>query len=221
MPEQIRCPECNATLRVPENLLGKKVKCPKCQVTFTAEMEAPAEPDEGIVHEPAPSASRRRPSPREEVEDEPPDEDEEEEDRPRRRRRRGRKGEALPLVAGPATALMIVGILDIILAILNLLLPILGVSLMAAGGGAKNAANNSDFMVNMASGVISGVLGLIMGPLITFGAVKMKQCNSYGLAMTASILAMIPFGNCCCLGLPFGIWALVVLNKPEVKNSFS
>jgi hypothetical protein len=93
---------------------------------------------------------------------------------------------------------------------------------MAAKGGARNAAyTNSDFMANMASGVISGVVGLIMGPLITFGAVKMKQCNSYGLAITASILAMIPFGNCCCLGLPFGIWALVILNKPEVKDAFS
>jgi predicted Zn finger-like uncharacterized protein len=36
MPEQIRCPSCNAALRVPDNLLGKNVKCPKCQKTFTA-----------------------------------------------------------------------------------------------------------------------------------------------------------------------------------------
>jgi hypothetical protein len=25
---------------------------------------------------------------------------------------------------------------------------------------------------------------------------------------------------CCLVGLPIGIWALVVLNKPEVKSSF-
>jgi hypothetical protein len=39
--------------------------------------------------------------------------------------------------------------------------------------------------------------------------------------MAASIIAIIPcFGPCCCLGIPVGIWALVVINKPEVKSAF-
>jgi hypothetical protein len=49
----------------------------------------------------------------------------------------------------------------------------------------------------------------------------MRKLESFGLCMTASILAMIPcLSPCCILGLPFGIWALVVLNKPEVKSAF-
>ena len=33
---------------------------------------------------------------------------------------------------------------------------------------------------------------------------------------------MINLANACCLlGVPFGIWALVVLNKPEVKAQFT
>jgi hypothetical protein len=49
----------------------------------------------------------------------------------------------------------------------------------------------------------------------------MKNLQSYGLAMTASIVAMIPcISPCCILGLPFGIWALVILNRPEVKAAF-
>ena len=36
-----------------------------------------------------------------------------------------------------------------------------------------------------------------------------------------SRFAMINIGNCCCLlGLPFGIWSLVVLLKPEVAEKF-
>jgi len=41
------------------------------------------------------------------------------------------------------------------------------------------------------------------------------------LAMTASILSMLNFGNCCCLlGIPVGIWALVILLMPDVKEAF-
>jgi len=50
---------------------------------------------------------------------------------------------------------------------------------------------------------------------------KMKKLENYGLAMTASILAMIPcLSPCCLIGLPIGIWAVVVLSKPEVKSAF-
>jgi hypothetical protein len=51
---------------------------------------------------------------------------------------------------------------------------------------------------------------------------KMQKLENHQLAFTASILAMIPcVSPCCFLGLPFGIWALVVLNKPEVKSQFT
>jgi hypothetical protein len=49
----------------------------------------------------------------------------------------------------------------------------------------------------------------------------MQRLQMYGLAMTSSILAMIPcLSPCCLLGLPFGIWALVILNQDHVKQSF-
>jgi hypothetical protein len=39
--------------------------------------------------------------------------------------------------------------------------------------------------------------------------------------MTAAILALVPCTSPCCLaGIPAGIWALVVLAKPEVKAGF-
>jgi predicted Zn finger-like uncharacterized protein len=216
MPEQVRCPSCNSALRVPESLLGKNVKCPKCEATFLAQMEEPAQP-EGIVREPTPAANRLR-MPDDAGDDDHPPDDYEDEDYPRRRR--GGRGLAESLVSGPATALLVVGIIDLILAVLNLILPVFSASMMAAGGGAK-AANNPDFLVNMFSGVFGSVMYLVWGSLITFGSLKMKQLNSYGLAMTASILAMIPCGNCCLLGLPFGIWALIVICKPEVKDAFT
>jgi hypothetical protein len=60
-----------------------------------------------------------------------------------------------------------------------------------------------------------------VGAAILFGALKMMRLQSYGWAMAAAILAVIPcLSPCCCLGIPFGIWALVVLSKPEVKAAF-
>ena len=35
-----------------------------------------------------------------------------------------------------------------------------------------------------------------------------------------TIVSMLPCSCCWTLGLPFGIWALVVLNQPEVKDAF-
>lgn len=63
---------------------------------------------------------------------------------------------------------------------------------------------------------------ILLHGLIVFGALKMKGLRSYGLAMTASILALLPCcGPCGCLGIPLGIWALVVLRKPEVRAAFT
>jgi hypothetical protein len=33
---------------------------------------------------------------------------------------------------------------------------------------------------------------------------------------------MLPCGSCCCIiTMPIGIWALVTLMKPEIKNAFT
>jgi hypothetical protein len=58
MPQIITCRDCGRKLRVPDNLLGKKVKCPGCGVKFAAEVEEELEEwDE--VEEPAPPPPRR------------------------------------------------------------------------------------------------------------------------------------------------------------------
>jgi len=50
----------------------------------------------------------------------------------------------------------------------------------------------------------------------------MKELRNWTLAMVASILAMVPcIGACCLIGIPIGIWSLVVLMKPEVKAAFT
>src|SRR5215475_8433607 len=62
MPNTIHCPQCNRELRVPDELLGKKVKCPACSTTFTASVAGPevaAQPPPQGETAPAPSQGPR------------------------------------------------------------------------------------------------------------------------------------------------------------------
>ena len=124
-------------------------------------------------------------------------------------------------VAGPAIGLLVVGIFMILSQIAGILFNLLG-----AGMGAVGAVGGSDDAI---ASLFSGVIGLVFsavwmvfGGVVIFGALKMKALQSYGLAMTAAIVAMLPCtsGWCCLLGLPLGIWALVVLMNNDVKAAF-
>jgi predicted Zn finger-like uncharacterized protein len=59
MAQLISCPECERKLRVPDELLGKKVKCPTCKAMFTAaDLTSPKE-DEPRPRAKTPPASER------------------------------------------------------------------------------------------------------------------------------------------------------------------
>jgi hypothetical protein len=53
------------------------------------------------------------------------------------------------------------------------------------------------------------------------GGLKMLRLESYGWAMTACILAVLPFSPVGVIGLVVGIWGLVVLNQPSVRAAFA
>jgi hypothetical protein len=115
---------------------------------------------------------------------------------------------------------MVTGIIGIVLGALGIGLHLLGIGLASTRAGAKN----DQAMANIFSGtfgIIQATLGIIIAVLIIVGTIKMKKLESYGFAMTVSILAMIPcISPCCLLGLPFGIWSIVVLSQPDVKDAF-
>ena len=70
--------------------------------------------------------------------------------------------------------------------------------------------------------VITGVIGIIlaaMGLLTYVGAQRMMRLQSYGLAVAAGVLQLVP-GPGMLLGLPIGIWALFVLTRQDVHVAF-
>lgn len=70
-------------------------------------------------------------------------------------------------------------------------------------------------------GVAANILVLVLSLVTVFAGVRMLQLRSYGWVLTGIFLAMIPcLSGCYCLGIPLGIWALVVINRPAIKASF-
>jgi GYF domain 2 len=126
---------------------------------------------------------------------------------------------AASLVNGPAIGLMVAAVLGMVLQAISLIAHFAGLSMMHG----QQMANQPAWVAMLSGtvGVAISLLDILLGVLILVGALKMKKLESYGLAMTASIVAMIPcLSPCCFIGLPIGIWALVVLAKPEVKSAF-
>jgi hypothetical protein len=122
------------------------------------------------------------------------------------------------LVNGPAIGLLVTAILGFVFQLLALAINVLGVSFGAMQSG------QGEPWVNLFSGtigIVSSIVTIAIAGLILYGALKMKKLQGYGWAITASILALVPCVSPCCLvGTPIGIWALVVLAKPEVKGAF-
>jgi hypothetical protein len=123
-------------------------------------------------------------------------------------------------VAGPAIGLIVTAGIGIALQALGILFRLLGMSFL----GSALADRQRDMALAFMSGgvgIFLGFLGILVGIVILLGALRMKALENYGFAMTATILAMIPcISPCCLLGLPIGIWALVVLLDQNVKSAF-
>jgi hypothetical protein len=121
-------------------------------------------------------------------------------------------------------------ILLIVLGAIGLLLGLFG--MVSHNAGQYGPLLDNPELPEQARGMIQGFAnhgrwlslpGVVLSGLMLLGGLKMKSLQSYALAMTGAIVALIPcmgINGCCCIGIPVGIWALVVLVKPEVKGAF-
>ncbi|MCK5379669.1 MAG: hypothetical protein KAJ78_09700 [Acidobacteria bacterium] len=134
------------------------------------------------------------------------------------------RADMLSKVKGPALAMMIIAGITFVLEILSILANLLGISILSAGDMSQfEGMEGMEWLAPLMSGtftVVMGVFTLVGAALIFYGAMKMKDLQGYGLAMTAAILSLIPCFSICCIGIPFGIWALVVLLNQDVKSAF-
>ncbi len=107
-------------------------------------------------------------------------------------------------VSGPAIGLIIVAILNWV----AIPLTVLVTTLLVSGRG------------SLAPGLLLVPLSaLVLSSVMLIAGLKMKRLQAYGLAITGAVLAiLVTPGNL--VGLPVGIWALVVLCQRQVREAF-
>lgn len=140
-------------------------------------------------------------------------------------------------VSAPSIALLVAGIINVLMSLLGTA----STAMMIAGvypGMAQQREQMEemkaqmgdnpfiDFAISMQDfqqspfSLLLNLFSLAMAVLVIVGALKMRNLQSYGLALAASIIAIIPCFSCCFTGVPIGIWALVVLLGSDVKAAF-
>jgi len=202
MPIEFRCSQCNKLLRTPDETAGQQAKCPECGALMPVPNASPPpgpSPGASPFADDSPFASPQTgPGGSFHGTAAPPYAD---------------TGYAASQVSGPAIALIVIGSLSLLGGLLSL---------------ARLTVFGFGFPGNAAPAAMVGGVGLLitfaslaLSVLIIIGGIKMKNLQNYGLAMAASIVAMTPcIGACCILGLPFGIWAVVVLSNESVRSAF-
>ncbi len=132
------------------------------------------------------------------------------------------RARAQQAVSGPAICLMVVAGLGLVFGVIGLLMSLsMGGSMPPMPGLDPDMLRIIEKFAYGPIAIVTKVISLAISALILFGAIRMQQLTNHGLAMAVAIIAMIPcFSPCCLLGIPFGIWALVVLSRPDVRSQF-
>jgi hypothetical protein len=125
------------------------------------------------------------------------------------------------VVSGPAISLIVLGAVNLVLVLVRGVVMVAGTSMQNFGGTGNPDIDKMIMAFSGSAGLLAIAFGLAGGIFILLGGIKMKKLESYGFCKGAAIVAMIPCLSACCLaGIPLGIWALMVLTKPEVKAAF-
>ena len=123
-------------------------------------------------------------------------------------------------VQAPAIALIVFGVLSLFASIYSVVNALINLPPTVP-------PNTPEFMAEMMKSTVGPVAAIIQGVFvivalfILLGGIQMLRLKARGLAIAASIISMISIGSCCCvLGLPIGIWSLVILLMGDVKQAF-
>ncbi len=122
-------------------------------------------------------------------------------------------------VSGPAIGLLITGIIGAAFSLVGFISLAIGTGL--SHFWVKEFPEYFEKFYERSFALSSSLIEILAAAFIIYAALKMKDLQQWGFAVAASILAMLPcISPCCIIGLPIGIWSLVVLMRPDVKDSF-
>jgi hypothetical protein len=143
-------------------------------------------------------------------------------------------------INAPATGLLVYGILSCVLAffaVASSALHMAGMNPLTKSQAEdmeklkdQMGAEQAEFMeqINKISNLTSGPIGLVtngivlaIGILTIVTSSKLKRFEGHTMGIVVSALACIPCtSGCCFVGIPIGVWAIVVLMDSNVKAAF-
>jgi hypothetical protein len=125
------------------------------------------------------------------------------------------------MIQVPGVLLAVTGGIGVALYALNLIMRMLGHGMTPPPLGTGPELDwLFDFFASGAGAALD-VVWLGLSVVVLIGGLQMLQLRRYTFCLCTAILAMLPcISPCCCIGLPAGIWALVILSKPEVRSAF-
>ena len=126
---------------------------------------------------------------------------------------------------GPGISLIIVGSLGLLGMGGYFILTIIGLAMDPSISSPPPGAAEEErigFYVGL-YGTLGGMaISTLLQIFVILGGVNFLRQRGRGMAMTACVLSLIPcLSSCCIFGLPFGIWGLMVLADPNVKQAMS
>lgn len=122
-------------------------------------------------------------------------------------------------VRWPAIGLLVTAVLSLLLQLSFIVAEVLGIRLPDMEQYQQDIPQWAEWLSGGMSIALT-LLGLAVDGFMIFGALKLMRLESYGIAIATAIIAMIPCSPCCCIGLPIGIWALIVMHAPDVRPAF-
>ena len=223
MPEEmIFCPSCNQKVRVPAELLGTVVKCPLCGLVFTAPLPLPPQAPVAL-----PPSSTGLPAEYSALPPRPT--------LPYPGTSFVAQGFPKPTSArlmAPAICLLVAGLLGLGLNAYRLLnLTARRQQMVREFEEMFRQIQEMFPTVQMQMkpetlvvlSLVSACFFAAANLIVVLGAVQMLRQRAHWLAVTASILAIFPLlidCPCCVLSVPFGLWSLIVLMNPVVREGF-
>lgn len=122
---------------------------------------------------------------------------------------------------GPAIALIVVASISLVFCLLGLAID---VALLVSGMVEELEKLNKGPVPQSMKMLVRSIWTVVLinaSAFILYGAIQMKNLRKYSFARAATVVAMVPcIGPCCILGIPVGIWAFSVINKPGIEESF-
>lgn len=143
-----------------------------------------------------------------------------------------------PQVTLPATLLIVVGVLGMLVAVVNLLqhdsLPAqIDQTIADVEADPNLTREQKDEWIDALTAMkdvmtqptvfIGYILNLIGSALVVVGGIQLLRLSGPAFPAVGSVLAMLPCtaNLCCVLGLPVGVWVLVVLNRADVRAAMA